>query len=139
MDARADRWLDDLRRTWRPRLATPVRAEGGQSVVDAFAGAAVHRAVLAALDREGTVDGPSCYIDGAVAEVGQQATRLLQDLDQVFEAEAGRQSARMVIRHPELTAPSVLLAEARQYHVDHDGITRILSLLAAATSQNGRD
>ncbi|MDQ1358332.1 MAG: ATP-dependent helicase Lhr and Lhr-like helicase [Acidimicrobiaceae bacterium] len=137
MDARGERWLDDLQRAWRPRLATPARAEGGHTVVDAFAGAAVHRAVLAALDREGSVDGPSCHIDGAVAGVAEQAKGLLGDLDRVFEAEAARQSARLVIRHPDLVAPSVRLAEARRYHVDRVGITRTLSLLAAAPSMPG--
>jgi hypothetical protein len=69
--------------------------------------------------------------------VAEQAKGLLGDLDRVFEAEAARQSGRLVIRHPDLVAPSVRLAEARRYHVDRVGITRTLALLAAAPSTPG--
>ncbi|MDQ1393799.1 MAG: ATP-dependent helicase Lhr and Lhr-like helicase, partial [Acidimicrobiaceae bacterium] len=136
MDGRAQRWLEQLRETWCPRLATPVRAEGRHTVVDAFAGAAVHRAVLAALAIDGMVDGPSCHLDGNIGDVAQRANRLLQDLDAVFDAEALRQSARLVVRHPELVAPSVLLAEARQYHVDRVGIAQTLRMIAAGGGQD---
>jgi hypothetical protein len=46
------------------------------------------------------------------------------------EAEAVRKAAGIAMRHPELVAPSVLLAEAREFHVDADGLRRSLAMIA---------
>jgi ATP-dependent Lhr-like helicase len=131
-DDRVRQWLADMRDAWAPRLANPVRSEAGLTVVDSFAGGPVQRAVLAATGIDGTVDGPTLRFQAAPTTVASRATELLADLDSVFAAEAVRRSAVVAIRHRELVAPSVLLAEARQYHVDEDGIKRTLQLMAGA-------
>ncbi len=129
-DARALGWLEDLRRTWAPRLADPVRTEPPGTVVDAFAGTRVHRAVLAALDLDGSADGPSCRFNAPLPVVTDRARLAVEAWDEVVEAEAARQSTKLAVRHRELVAPSVLLAEAREYYVDRDGLRQALSLVA---------
>ena len=47
--------------------------------------------------------------------------------------EAVRESTTLAMRHRELVAPSVLLAEAREYYVDNTGLRQVLSLIAEQT------
>jgi ATP-dependent Lhr-like helicase len=134
MDERATGWLEQLRCEWRERLADPVRSEGSTTVLDSFAGVEVHRAVLAALDVEGTAGGPSCEVAAPLREVRRRASECLADLGTVLEAEAWRHATRLRLRHPELVTSQVLLDEARQYHVDDAGIRGVLSLAAGEVS-----
>jgi hypothetical protein len=135
MDKRAEQWLGEQKAAWAPRLVDPVRADGGHTIVDAFGGVAVHRAVLAALDMEGSAEGPTCHITAPLEAVVDEARRLLEELEKVYAAEAVLQSTKIVIRNPELVAPSVLLAEANEYYVDRVGISRTISLIATAGHQ----
>lgn len=129
-DERTLQWLAGLRQKWAPRLVHPVHQEGDGVVVDAFGGVAVHRAVLSALGLGGSADGPSFRIGATLAEAEPKARGALDRWDQVVEAEAVRKAAGIAIRHPELVAPSVLLAEAREFHVDTDGLRRSLVMIA---------
>ncbi|HWG74964.1 MAG TPA: DEAD/DEAH box helicase [Acidimicrobiales bacterium] len=129
-DDRSLRWLEGLRRSWAPRLAEPVRAEEDATVVDAFAGAGVHRAVLGALGFEGSVDGPSCRIHAPRHAVAVAAQAAIATWEEVVGAEAVRQARVLAVRHRDLVAPSVLHDEAREYHVDAEGIRGTLSLLS---------
>ena len=132
-DERALRWLEELRHTWAPRLADPVREDAGWTLVDAFAGAQVHRVLLAAAGADGSADGPTCRMKSSLEATATAARRALDSWEQVVEAEAARQATKLAVRHPELVAPSVLLAEAREFHVDTDGLRGALSLIADRT------
>jgi ATP-dependent Lhr-like helicase len=129
-DERVLRWLEELRHTWGPRLADPVREDTGWTVVDAFAGAHVHRGLLAAVGADGSADGPTCRIKLPLQATAIAARRALDRWEQVVDAEAARQATKLAVRHPDLVAPSVLLAEAREFHVDTDGLRAALSLIA---------
>lgn len=130
LDDHATRWLADARVDWAQRLAAPVREANGTTVVDGFFGAAVHRGALAALALRGTAEGATCELEAPLAVVSEQARRLLADFDEVLGTEAGRLAPRIPLAHPELVAPAVLLAEAREHHVDADGLRQFFSLLA---------
>lgn len=131
MDERAAGWLEQTRGAWKARLERPLRASGeNATTLDGFAGVGVHRAVLAALDLPGTAEGPTCEVAAPVAEVRQRAAACLADMDRVLEDEAQRQAAGLRVRHRELVPPPILIDEARAYHVDAEGIRRVLILAA---------
>lgn len=129
-DARADQWLDDLRREWKPRFAAPVGVDHEGVVAHTFAGDQVHRTVLNALGLEGRSDGPTLHVFAAPSEVRRRATNSIADLASVLDAEAARLADVMPVAHRSLSAPSVLLAEAREFEVDAVGIEAVLTLLA---------
>ncbi|HEX2065168.1 MAG TPA: DEAD/DEAH box helicase [Acidimicrobiales bacterium] len=128
MDGRATGWLEQLRQEWSDRLADPVRSDGSTTVLDSFAGVAVHRAVLVALGLEGSAGGTTCEVAAPLGEVRRRAQACLDDLDGVLEAEAERQAAGLPVRHRDLVPPRVLVDEARSYHVDAEGVRRVLEL-----------
>lgn len=130
MDARGRDWLDQLRRRWGPRLERPVEPLGDSTLVHAFAGDGVHRAVLAALRLDGRADGPTLSVRAHVTDVRTAAADALGRFDALVDAEAERQVQALRGRHLELSAPSVLLAEARQFHVDVEGMRAVLELMA---------
>lgn len=129
-DARADEWLDGLRRTWAPRLETPVGLDCEEVVAHTFAGDAVHRGVLDALGIEGRTDGPTLRLISGPGEVRTRAAQRIADLAAVLVREAARLADLMPVAHRELSAPSVLVAEAREFEVDAVGIEAVLTLLA---------
>lgn len=129
-DDRARRWLAGQRGVWAPRLADPVRAESGATVVDDFTGVEVHRGLLAALGLVGSADGPTVTIDAPLPIVGAAAHRALDAWDATCQAEAVRQASKLAVRHPDLVAPAVMLAEAREFHVDRVGLRLALELIA---------
>lgn len=131
-DDRAHEWLRSQRATWADRLADPVRAVGASTVVDSFCGVPVHRAALAALEMDGHAEGASCELVGGLPALAQRARSLLGSFDAVLDTEAGRVAPQLQVRYPELVPPAVLLAEARRFHVDSDGLHRFLTLLAEA-------
>lgn len=129
-DARADEWLDQLRRDWRPRLDDPVLRDDEGVVAHTFAGDQVHRAVLHALGFEGRTEGPSLHLSGDPREVRASATRCLAELAATLDTEAVRLAETMPVAHRSLSAPAVLVAEAREFEVDDTGIESVLTLLA---------
>jgi ATP-dependent Lhr-like helicase len=129
-DARADAWLDELRRAWRPRLAIPVVADDVGVVAHTFAGDQVHRAVLHAFSIEGQSEGPTLYLSATPGAVRSAAAEALANLGQVLDVEAARLAAFMPVAHRALCAPAVLVSEARQFEVDEGGIESVLTLLA---------
>lgn len=133
MDHRATAWLERERLIWQERLRAPVQELEGATVIDSFAGVGAHQAVLTALELEGLPGGPTLDVRASRTEVGHRSTVLLDDLDTVLDAEARRQTATLPLRFPELTSPTVILAEAREFHVDADGIRRCLTLAAEGT------
>jgi ATP-dependent helicase Lhr and Lhr-like helicase len=132
MDERAEGWLEAERAAWAGRLKEPVRSADGNTVVDSFCGIAVHRAALAALGAEGRAEGASCEIGAPLPDVAGRAQALLDDFDATLDTEASRVAPQLRVRYPELVAPTVLLAEARRFHVDAHGLHRFLSLLAGS-------
>lgn len=130
MDARGERWLADARRHWRPRLENPVRIADEITVIDGFAGVLAHRALLSALDLEGVVEGATCTVHASLDVVRSRAAEALSDLSVVLDREATRVAPEIPLAHPELTAPSVLLAEARAFHVDAEGLEQVLTMVA---------
>lgn len=132
MDERATLWLQAARLSWAPRLAAPCRPTPEGAEADTFAGVAVHRAVLAMLGVDGKVDGPTLELYASASSVSDRARHVLADLDAAIHREAARVSSATArgLANPELTAPAVLVAEAREFHVDADGIRRVLTLLA---------
>lgn len=132
LDTRGQRWLEMLRLQWQPKLAAPVMAVGDEVVAATFAGAAVHRSVLAMLGFEGSTDGPELRLRGAFGAVRAQATALLD----CFEEHAAEECRRLVpevaalTKHGELIPPSVLEAEAREFAFDSDGVRKVLTVLA---------
>jgi ATP-dependent Lhr-like helicase len=130
MDERGQAWLERLRRGWVPKLDQPLEKAGDATLVHSFAGGRVHRAVLAAIGMDGTADGPTLSIDGSLEAVSAAAARALDRFDDIVEREAERQVTALSSRHVDLSASSVLLAEARQFHVDTEGIRAVLELLA---------
>lgn len=132
MDDRSAQWLEDERRQWRPRLQSPVEAADAVTMIHSFGGLAVHRAVLAALELEGTPSGPTLLVEASADVVAGRADAVLADLQAAIDAEAARQSPTLPIRHPALIPESVVVAEAREFHVDGDGIQRCLELAAGA-------
>lgn len=128
-DARTDEWLDALRRRWGPRLAAPVVVDEEGVVAHTFAGEAVHRSVLHALSLEGGTDGPTLHVFAPSGEVRSRAAQALADLGRVLDVEAARLAGIMPVAHRALSAPSVLVAEAREFEVDATGIESVLTLL----------
>lgn len=135
MDQRAEAWLASARTRWAPRLDQPVRQDSDEVIVDAFAGVAAHRATLTALGAEGQVEGTTCTLTGALPDLREKATAALDDLDRVIGAEAERVAPTLNVRHRELLPRSVVVAEAQEFHVDADGLTRVLTLLASAAGR----
>ena len=129
-DNRTIVWLEDLREKWAPRLAEPVRSTSTETIVDAFGGLSVHHAALRALGLDGSADGPSFSVRAPVSGSATAARRALENWDKVVEAEAKWQSSKLWARHRDLVAPSVLLAEAAEYHVDREGLQRTLRLVS---------
>lgn len=129
-DARADEWLDRLRRDWKPRLDEPVAAGDDGVVAHTFAGDEVHRAVLHALGIDGRTEGPTLRLRSARGEVRSRAAHCVADLSGVLDREAARLADLMPVAHRALSAPSVLVAEAREFEVDGAGIEAVLTLLA---------
>jgi len=131
MDDRCEQWLDILRAQWRPRIERPVRETSRETMVATFAGAAVHRSVLAALGTEGAGDGPELRIASPdLATLRSRAHAALARLDGVLDAEADRLAATIGGPHRELVPPSVLKAEAAEFAVDGEGIRTVLTVLA---------
>lgn len=130
MDDRARGWLADSRRRWEARLESPVRVADDTTVIDSFGGVAVHRAVLAMLGVDGHADGTTCTMEAPIAVVRQRAASVLDDLATALDAEAARIAPQLPVAHPELTPRSVLVAEARAFHVDAEGIEGVLALAA---------
>lgn len=130
-DACADEWPACLRLKWMPRLDAPVGLDGDDVVAHTFAGDAVHRGVLHALGIEGQADGPTLRLVSAPGEVRTRAAHCIADLASVLDREAERQAELMPVAHRALSAPSVLVAEAREFEVDAAGIEAVLALLAA--------
>lgn len=96
-----------------------------------FAGAAVHRSVLRALDAEGTGDGPELrIISPDFATVRSRACAALASFEGVLDSEARRLAATIGGPHRELLPPSVLQAEAAEFAVDGEGIRVVLTLLS---------
>jgi hypothetical protein len=79
---------------------------------------------------DGHVEGSTFEIESPLALLAAKAQSLLSDFDAALDAEASRVAPQLQVRHPELVAPSVLLAEARRFHVDVHGIHQVLTLLA---------
>ena len=130
MDERAEAWLLASRADWRSRLERPIRREQDRLVVDSFAGAAVHRAVLEALAAEGTVGGPTLSVALPMDEAAARAARALAAFDETLAREAARVSSTLSVRHRELLPPTLVTAEAREFHVDDEGIRGALVLIA---------
>jgi len=130
-DDRADEWLEGLRRRWAPCLKTPVGLDGEDVVAHTFAGDTVHRGVLHALGVEGQTDGPTLRLVSAPGDVRTRAAQCIADLAPALDREAVRLAGLMPVAHRALSAPSVLVAEAREFEVDVDGIEAVLALLAA--------
>lgn len=129
-DARADEWLNRLRRDWKPRLDEPVAVDHDGIVAHTFAGNEVHRAVIHALGIDGRTEGPTLRLLSAEGEARSRAAQCVADLAGVLEREAARSADLMPIAHRALCAPSVLVAEAREFEVDGAGIEAVLTLLA---------
>lgn len=129
-DARADKWLDRLRRDWKLRLDELVTVDHDGVVAHTFAGDEVHRAVLHALGIEGRTEGPTLRLLSARGEVRSRAAHCVADLAGVLDREAARLADLMPVAHRALSAPSVLVAEAREFEVDGAGIEAVLTLLA---------
>jgi ATP-dependent helicase Lhr and Lhr-like helicase len=128
-DERTIDWLATLRRNWAPRLEAPVRGTPDGTTVDSFAGVSVHQAVLRALAVEGSADGPSCLVSSDPSIAAQLAGSALDQWDRTIGVEAKFQATKLSIRHKELCAPAILLAEAEEYHVDREGIRNVLELI----------
>lgn len=130
MDERGHAWLDRERLHWRPRLQEPVREVNGTTTIDSFGGIAVHRAVLRALELDGAADGPSLDVAAPASEIADRARALLDRFAAVLASEATHRAGSLPVRYPELTARSVLIAEALEFHVDAEGIRRCLVMAA---------
>lgn len=123
LDERGAVWLAELRSEWAARLSSPVRVSGGapaQVEAATFAGASVHRSVLAILGFEGTTDGPVLRISGAAETVRAQAAVALDHFDELAERECARLVPQVaaLTKHGELVPHSVLLAESREFFFD---------------------
>ena len=129
-DRRAGEWLEELRRRWAPRLASPVRPTADGTTVDSFVGVSVHQALLRALAAQGSADGPSCLLSIAPRVAAKLAASAIDAWSQTIRAEAEYRARQLSIRHKELCAPAVLLAEAEEYHVDREGLRAVLELIA---------
>jgi len=132
MDERSATWLEEERRRWAPRLQSAVEVADGLTMIHSFGGLAVHRAVLAALALDGTPSGPTLQVEATRDVVARLAGEVLRDVDAAIDAEAERQAPTLPIRHPQLLPRSVTVAEAREFHVDADGVRRCLELAAGA-------
>lgn len=131
IDKRGTGWVEAARLAWAPRIEHPVRATAGGAEVDAFAGDRVHRSVLAILDVDGRAEGTGFVATTAPRELAARSEAALADMDRVLHREALRLAPSLVPANPELTAPSVLLAEVGAFEVDRAGIRSVLTLLAA--------
>ena len=129
-DARADEWLAGLRRDWEQRLDEPVAVDYTGVVAYTFAGDEVHRAVLHALGVEGTPEGPTLRLRSRRDEIRSLAAQCVADLAGVLDREAARLADLIPVANRALSAPSVLVAEAREFEVDAPGIEAVLTLLA---------
>jgi hypothetical protein len=128
MDDIAGRWLEAERRTWRPRLQSPLEVTDQSTMIHSFGGLSVHRAVLAALDLHGVATGPTLTIEAGRQEVKERTHLARAAVDSIVNAEAARIAPALPIRHPDLLPESVVLAEAREFHVDRVGIERCFDL-----------
>ena len=132
VDDRGEQWLVALRAQWRPLLASPVRVSSHDVVVATFAGAGVHRSLLAMLGLKGTTDGPILRIPEAWSALKDRATAVLSHFDELAETECRRLAPEMAAttKHGCLVPESVLVNEAREFAFDGDGVHRVLALLA---------
>lgn len=131
IDERGERWLEGLRAGWRSRLEEPVSSSDAGVTLATFAGARVHRSVLAILDAEGGGDGPELQLTSpAPVTVRARAHDALADFAGAVSAEADRLAETIGGPHRTLVPPSVLQAEAAEFEVDADGIRRVLTMLA---------
>lgn len=106
-------WLEGRRRRRTPCLETPISLDGQDVVAHTFVGDAVHQGVLNALGVEGLTDGPTLRIASAPGVVRTRAAQSIAELAPVLDREAVRLAGLMPVAHRELSAPSVLVAEAR--------------------------
>ena len=132
LDDRARSWLDLERANWAGRLEKSVRTADNTTVVDSFCGIQVHRAALAALTVEGHAEGATCELNAPLPVLAERSRALLDDFDAVLDDQAARVAPQLAIRYPELVPQSVLLAEARRFHVDAHGLHRFLTMLAGS-------
>lgn len=132
MDDRAALWLKTARLSWALRIAVPGRPTPDGVEMDTFAGVGVNRGVLAMLGLEGRADGPTLELHASAEAVKARARLLLQTIDDALDVEAARLAATAAhgLANPQLTSPSVLLAESKAYLVDAEGLHRVLTLLA---------
>lgn len=128
MDDMAQRWLEAARRAWGLRLQSPLEATDQTTMIHSFGGLAVHRAVLAALGFEGVATGPTLTVEADSARVKLRARDARAAVDSIVDAEAARLAPALPVRHPDLLPESVVLEEAREFHIDRDGIERCLDL-----------
>jgi hypothetical protein len=133
MDHRAEGWLQDARTEWTSKFRSPVRTVENQTVIDSFAGVEAHRAGLAILGLDGSVEGTTCTVEAPLDVVRRRANHLLHDFERALGEHAVRVASMLAMPNPELTAPSVLVAEARTFHVDPVGIQRVLLMAAEAS------
>jgi ATP-dependent Lhr-like helicase len=132
VDDRGAQWLSALRAQWRPLVASPVAVSGDDVVVATFAGAAVHRSVLAMVGFAGTTDGPTLRIRGARSAVTAEATAVLSRFDELAESECRRLAPEVaaLVKHGGLVPESVIVNEAREFAFDRNGVHNVLALLA---------
>jgi hypothetical protein len=130
MDERGEHWLEVLRARWRAGLAQPVWYSDRETVVATFAGAAVHRSVLAVLESDGADDGPQLRITSPdPTTLRTRAKAALTDMGGTVDREAARIAATIGGRHRDLVPVSVLKAEAAEFAVDAEGIRKVLTML----------
>ncbi len=131
IDERGELWLAILRAQWRSRLERPLSHSANETTAATFTGAGVHRSVLAILDAEGVSDGPELRVSSPDrATLRARSQQALNDFVGVLEAEAIRVAETIGGRHRELLPASVLVAEAAEFHVDAEGIRKVLEMLA---------
>ncbi|MBW3614671.1 MAG: DEAD/DEAH box helicase [Actinobacteria bacterium] len=130
IDERGELWLEILRAQWRPRLAKPLWEAERETTLITFAGAAVHRSVLALLNADGAGDGPELRITAPdCSTLRTRAREALGDLAAGLDGEAARVAAAIGGAHRDLVPASVLEAEAAEFWVDADAIRKVLTML----------
>lgn len=132
LDGRGAQWLGGLRAQWARQLAVPVLAMGDETSAATFCGAAVHRSVLAMLEIEGVTDGPTLRLAAPAAAVRTRARALLDVYEEAVEEEC-RRLAPIVgasVKHGALVPTVVLVAEAKEFVFDAEGVQQVLRMLA---------
>ena len=130
MDRAATAWLTEARSSWMTRLEAPIRTTPEGVIVDTFAGESVNRSILRMLGVDGKTDGVSMEAAVDLPDLRARATHALNRLGALLETEAATHAQAIRLAQPELTAPTVLIAEARQYKVDEAGIRAVLELIS---------